>query len=66
VYLGGKKKKKLSVIRSGAAWFWERPLTLQRMRRDRVFRSGENMFQAEPGPLPQQFSFALGQINGSV
>lgn len=28
-----------------------------------VHRSG-NMFQTEPGPLPQPFSFASGQING--
>lgn len=28
-----------------------------------VHHSG-NMFQTEPGPLPQPFSFASGQING--
>lgn len=62
----GRNSRNLAVIVSGTTWFWEHPLVLQLIRKHRVFRSCGNMFPTEPGALPRQFSFAVGQINGSA
>lgn len=65
VYLGGKKQQKSDCSRQLNSLVL-RMSTIELIRRHGVFHSCGNMFQTEPGALPRQLSFAVGQINGSA